>query len=320
MLITTLLMLMSVNATAPKVQLPTGTTITGKTSTSTRGKPTNVDNFLGLQYATVNQRFEPATLKYEKSSTTIDATEFGFVCVQANHNIQMSEDCLYLNVYRPSTSYKNKDLLPVMVWIHGGGFNNGAGSDYDPTNLVASQSVIVVTINYRLGPLGFLMKDNTGKGGMNGISDQILSLQWVKENIHSFGGDSNQVTIFGESAGSLSVCALIVAPSAKGLMKRAIMESGACTGVNWGPASVKEGWEATNLHLKYLKAKNVDELQNRIKYPFKTVSSWNPMCFPPTCWNYGWGIDPSMLNGAVSMKNRYMEGKDVLNVESIMIG
>ena len=322
MLLILVLIVVSVSAEPPTVKLPSGALISGTSSQSTRGG-VSIDSFLGLQYATVTKRFEPAAaMDVADSPATIDATKFGPVCWQSSGvpDARMSENCLFVNVYRPTTQTNTAALLPVMVWVHGGGFNNGAGSDYDPSNLVASQEVVVVTINYRLGPFGFMMRDSSGAGGMLGISDQVLALQWVKQNIKAFGGDSDQVTLFGESAGSLSVCALIVTPSAQGLVHRAIMESGACTGIYWGPSSTPGGWVATLSHLKFVNAKSVQDLQDVTKFPPKAISSWNPYCFPPTCFGYSWGIDPGMLDGATSMIERYMLGKKGLNVEAVILG
>ena len=142
-----------------------------------------------------------------------------------------NEDCLYLNVW--SAAKRPDAKLPVMVWIHGGSYTTGAGSQlmYDGKNL-ARQDVVVVTINYRLGPLGFLShpllsnESTHGVSGNYGLLDQIAALKWVKRNIQSFGGDPNRVTVFGESAGAASICSLMISPLAEGLFQQAISESG----------------------------------------------------------------------------------------------
>lgn len=143
---------------------------------------------------------------------------------------ETSEDCLVLNVFTPSADDARR---PVMVWIHGGGFTGGCGHvpSYNGTTLARMGDVVVVTINYRLGALGFLhldelMEDFAGSG-LDGIRDQIAALAWVGDNIASFGGDPGQVTIFGESAGAMSVAMLMAAPAAAGLFHRAIAQSGA---------------------------------------------------------------------------------------------
>jgi para-nitrobenzyl esterase len=143
-----------------------------------------------------------------------------------------SEDCLTLNVWMPATKHAGK--LPVMVWIHGGGLLNGSGSlpQYAGDQL-AARDVIVVTINYRLGVLGFLAHPELnrespyGGSGNYGLLDQIAALKWVNRNIAAFGGDPDQVTIFGQSSGSFSASMLVASPLAKGLFRRAIGQSGA---------------------------------------------------------------------------------------------
>jgi para-nitrobenzyl esterase len=143
-----------------------------------------------------------------------------------------SEDCLTLNVWAPAAHGAPR---PVMVWIHGGAFTIGSGAQpiYDGATLAARGNVVVVTINYRLGSLGFLrLADVTGgkiaSTGNEGILDQIAALRWVRENIAEFGGDPSNVTIFGESAGAMSVGAILGMPQARGLFHKAIPQSGAC--------------------------------------------------------------------------------------------
>jgi para-nitrobenzyl esterase len=146
-----------------------------------------------------------------------------------------SEDCLYLNVYAPAGA-RAGDRKPVLVWIHGGGFVIGSGSQavYDGAPLVRRGDVVLVTINYRLGVLGFLDLGFQGEAATPnaGILDQIAALRWVRANIEAFGGDPQNVTIFGESAGGMSVGTLLGCPAARGLFQRAIAQSGACQGVH----------------------------------------------------------------------------------------
>jgi para-nitrobenzyl esterase len=143
---------------------------------------------------------------------------------------RVSEDCLYLNVWTPAKQADEK--LPVMVWIYGGGFMIGMTSMplYDGTKL-AQKGVVLVSLGYRVGPFGFLahpeLSRESGKGsGSYGLQDQVAALRWVKDNIAQFGGDASRVTIFGESAGGMSVSLLTVVPSAAGLFRQAIAESG----------------------------------------------------------------------------------------------
>ncbi|XP_059092886.1 juvenile hormone esterase-like isoform X2 [Tigriopus californicus] len=140
-----------------------------------------------------------------------------------------SEDCLKLNVYFPNIELTKR--LPVMFWIHGGGFVNGDATDflYGPGHLL-DRDVILVTVAYRLGPLGFLNLGNEEIPGNQGIWDQRLALKWVQENIAAFGGDRDQVTIFGESAGSMSVMYHMATPGSDGLFSAAIAQSGSITG------------------------------------------------------------------------------------------
>ena len=168
-----------------------------------------------------------------------ECTDFGPDCPQAPYATnsmyysaprKQSEDCLYLNVW---TAAKQGEKRPVMVWIHGGALTRGSGATrtYDGTNL-AKKGVVLVTVNYRLGPLGYLAHSELTaesaqhSSGNYGVLDQVAALKWVQKNIAAFGGDANRVTIFGESAGSWSVNALVATPLAKGLFHRAIGESG----------------------------------------------------------------------------------------------
>jgi para-nitrobenzyl esterase len=168
-----------------------------------------------------------------------DATRYGAVCPQAVSQLEaltgrmigeQSEDCLHLNVWTPGCDGAKR---PVMVWIHGGAFVLGAGSQaiYNGAHLAAHDNV-VVTINYRMGALGLIDLADATDGrvpgtGAEGLGDQILALDWVKQNIAAFGGDPNNVTIFGESAGGMSIGALLASPAARGLFHKAIPQSGA---------------------------------------------------------------------------------------------
>ncbi|KAF0738975.1 Carboxylic ester hydrolase, partial [Aphis craccivora] len=168
-------------------------------------------------------------------SGILDATKEKPMCIQKNlfmyetyNTLLGAEDCLYMNVYTPKVNKKNEnDLLPVMVWIPGGGFSSGHGgfSLYGPQYLL-DKDVVVASFNYRIGPLGFLSTEDDVLPGNYGMKDQVLALEWVKSNIEKFGGDPNKVTIFGESAGSVSVGLHLLSPMSKGLFHKAILESG----------------------------------------------------------------------------------------------
>ncbi|EDL87211.1 rCG39017, partial [Rattus norvegicus] len=139
--------------------------------------------------------------------------------------ISMSEDCLYLNIYAPTHAHEGSNL-PVMVWIHGGALTVGMASMYDGSMLAATEDVVVVTIQYRLGVLGFFSTGDEHARGNWGYLDQVAALRWVQQNIAHFGGNPNRVTIFGESAGGTSVSSHVVSPMSQGLFHGAIMESG----------------------------------------------------------------------------------------------
>ncbi len=152
-----------------------------------------------------------------------DASKFGPSPISSmGFPRDMSEDCLYLNVWTPAT--KISDKLPVMVWIYGGGFSMGTSSFYDG-EAIAKTGVVLVTINYRVGKIGLFChpelsaENQEHVSGNYGILDQIAALKWVQKNISAFGGDPRKVTIFGESAGGISVSMLAASPLAKGLFR-----------------------------------------------------------------------------------------------------
>jgi para-nitrobenzyl esterase len=208
-----------------------------------------------------------------------DATSFCKDCGQAGYgpggrqkiSANASEDCLALNIWKPEKTTK-ESKLPVMVWIHGGGFTGGSGaSPQNFGNSFAKQGVILVTINYRLGRLGYfahpaLSKENPNEPkGNYGYMDQIAALQWIQNNIESFGGNPKNVTIFGFSAGGVSVHSLLTIPSAKGLFHKLISESGGgrdgvLTGrpINKENADVLYNVSAETIGLNFAKSKGIE--------------------------------------------------------------
>lgn len=167
-------------------------------------------------------------IEYGKWNGTLDATNYGPACFQdITFTIWYgtSEDCLQLNIYVPFTTFPTTPKS-VMVWIHGGGYIFGTASFYDGSMIAAVGDVIVVTMNYRLGIFGFLTLEEDGAKGNYGLLDQIQALKWIKDNIADYGGNPNDITIFGESAGGFSVGLLTLIPENKGLFHRAIQESG----------------------------------------------------------------------------------------------
>ncbi len=202
-----------------------------------------------------------------------DAYEFGPACPQKSSmfsggsSLAHSEDCLTLNIWSPKTQNglrqtQESQRLPVMFWIHGGAFMMGAGSYdmYNGANLAGLENLVVVSINYRLGSLGFLALPELAQesphhaSGNYGLLDQVQALEWVQQNIAAFNGDPNNVTIFGQSAGGMSVCALLAAPPAAGLFQKAIPMSGGCE-VN---VSKEKGFEQGRLSAEKLGCKSGD--------------------------------------------------------------
>lgn len=208
--------------------------------------------FLGIPYAAppvADLRFR-APEPPEPWSEPHNANTFGAICPQldAGGDLVGDEDCLSLNVW----TTRSESPQPVMVWIHGGGFVQGSSAvtAYDGAYLAGQHGVVIVSINYRLGGLGFLAlealasEDPDGINGNYGLRDQIAALRWVQDNIAAFGGDPEQVTIFGESAGGASVCALLGIPAAADTFDRAIIQSGGgCYGVATWPAALRTGAE-----------------------------------------------------------------------------
>ena len=212
-------------------------TVVETTGGKVRGQSqTGYDEWLGIPYAadpTGALRWtapQPAA----RWSGVRDATRFTHRCAQGSgwdpgyETVTLTEDCLSLNVYVP---HEPQGRLPVLVWIHGGGFTGGAGQDTDPRKFIQRSGAIVVTINYRLGALGYLNLPqlSAGGGGNFGLLDQQAALRWVRANVGRFGGDPGDVTIAGQSAGGTSVCAQLASPTAKGLFARVIIMSGGCS-------------------------------------------------------------------------------------------
>ena len=197
-----------------------------------KGKTINV--FYGIPYA------EPPTgsLRFKKPVRKApfmglyDATDVSAAsaCLSLLNQtiVTMSEDCLRLTVFVPDIPSSSNEKKPVMIWIHGGGFTSGTSAEYDGS-MIAERDVIYVAINYRLAQLGFLSTESDTVSGNFGLWDQHLAIQWVHDNIESFGGNVNDVTIFGESAGSSSVIYQSMYAGNKGLFQRVIAESGSTT-------------------------------------------------------------------------------------------
>jgi len=280
--------------------------------------------FRGLPYAEnapVGQyRFKKSLVRTSAYADEVyDATQYGSSCIQyASSETDQSEDCLFLNVYVPSdVSMENGTItsaLPVMVWIHGGAFISGSGKTTPGWPFLRKSNVVFVSINYRLAALGFLALDSivdetNGEttGGMNGVHDQIVALQWVQHHISDFGGDPEQVTIFGESAGGHSVCFLSLMPAAANLFDRAILQSGNCSPPR-GKQSTRE--EGAEISLGVLADKNVtadlEALRAEDAATFKYMTSVRP------------SVDGFFLQNTTH--NMLLNGEYSLNVDKLIVG
>ena len=195
-----------------------------------------VEGFLGIPYAAPpvgDLRWRPPQ-PVQSWTDVRDAMKFGAYCAAAkstNGPRSESEDCLFINVWRPAKTARDA-RLPVYAFIHGGGFINGSSNQADMTDIVEQTGVIGVSFNYRLGPLGFFSHPAiTQDSGDFGLMDQQAALRWVHDNIAGFGGDPARVTLGGESAGGYSVCAHLTAPGSAGLFSQAMMQSGSCISI-----------------------------------------------------------------------------------------
>ena len=246
----------------------------------------NVINWDDIPYAEKpvgNLRWK-APRKYNDESAIIKPKDDNF-CVQrpsglggseGNGYFSGSEDCLYLDIKAPKNNFKKE--LPVMFWIHGGGNTSGLKDIYDFSKMVDRYDVIVVTINYRLGPFGWFthpsiqdLQDGIDKTSNFGTLDIVAALEWVQSNISLFGGDKDNVTIFGESAGGHNVYSLLASKKAKGLFHKAIAQSGYTTSISSyqsykqekkSPTSNHTSWKIVN---KILKRENIDTIQDDFK-------------------------------------------------------
>ena len=208
----------------------------------------NYASFQGIRYAQPpvgKLRFKPPEMFVPKEPTYDVSGTSTITCPQLASSFfsikegitNGQEDCLLLNIYVPESVINQIDntKVPVMVWIHGGGLITGSNNfgEYGPSKFM-TKDVIVVAINYRLGPIGFLSMGTPEVPGNAGLRDQSMALSWIKENIAYFGGNPELVTLFGESAGSLSIALHLTSPLSQGLFQRAILQSGTALGSDWG--------------------------------------------------------------------------------------
>ncbi|KAF0760307.1 esterase FE4 isoform X1 [Aphis craccivora] len=228
-------------------------------------------SFLGIPYAQapINDLRFKAPVKHPGWSGVLNAISGKDKCTQyvsMTNQIVGSEDCLYLNVSVPQVQNESNGKLAVMIFIHGGAFSYGSGSknEFSPDYFL-DENVIVVTMNYRLNALGFLNLDIDECPGNMGLKDQLLAIKWVKSNIAAFGGDANNITIFGESAGSVSVHYHTISPQSRGLFEKAIMQSGSA----FNPWSFTENHRAS----AYKLANNLGCLSNDPKEILKYLKN-----------------------------------------------
>jgi len=196
------------------------------------------EEFLGIPFAKPPRRFEaPKAWNTRYGEDGLVAAEYGAWCPQTwGSSVSGSEDCLFLNIWRPKGSVKG-DNLTMMVWIHGGGYTSGDAGDrempntYNGCSLAARHDVVIAGMNYRLGPLGFAsFGKQRGVDANFGIEDQREALRWLRREALDFGIDVTRITIFGESAGAMSVFHHLASTGSAGLFRAAISESGACDG------------------------------------------------------------------------------------------
>ncbi|MGC4938663.1 carboxylesterase/lipase family protein [Kribbella sp. DT2] len=206
--------------------------------------------FLGVRYgqSVAGEHRWTNPVLAPQASGVVPATKPGPSCAQAGTapgaeaTASTNEDCLFLNVTTPK-QLREDEKLPVMVWWHGGGYTSGSGAAYDAQRLANRGHVMVVTVNYRLGVFGYLSLPGLPGSGNFGLADQILATTWARQNADAFGGDPGNITVFGESAGGMSACALLTSPAARDLVSKVAMSSGSCK-LDWPNGGLAPGLPA----------------------------------------------------------------------------
>jgi len=262
----------------------------------TSGRLENVVAFKGIRYATAGRWEYPVQVTHWDG--IYDATKYGSCSYQPRsfyneeENLKKifyynefrkgetytySEDCLFLNIFTPDTA-KEGDKLPVLIYIHGGGFTGGCGHEkHFDCPVWPTKGVIGVTLNYRLGPMGFVclpqLKEEAGVTGNYGLYDQLTAIKWVKDNIASFGGDPDNMTIMGQSAGAMSVQQHCLSPMSKGLFQGAVMSSGGGVSKMLAAAPAEKHYAFWEKAMENAGCKNLDEF--RAISPEKLFEVWN---------------------------------------------
>ncbi len=249
---------------------------------------------------------------------TVPEKAFYYVEFRKGESYTYSEDCLFLNIFAPDTA-KEGDKLPVLVYIHGGGFTGGCGHEKHFDGPVwPTKGVIGVTLNYRLGPLGFLtlpeLKQEAGFTGNYGLYDQMTALQWVQKNIASFGGDPENVTIMGQSAGAMSVQQLCLSPLTDGLFHRAVMSSGGGVSPMLSAAGPEKAYDFWHAVMEKTGCANLAEFRGLPAE--KLFAAWKEMqktmkgggCFPCLDGRFVVGTGTELLAAQKQKQISYMVG------------
>ena len=305
-----------------------------------------VHRFAGIPFALPpvgNRRFTRAVeSRVPYAGGVFNASRMGAPCMQNpdgdprppgyEEGPPPNEDCLTLNVYRPASAAPGAKL-PVMVWVYGGGLCSGysGNAQFNGSQLALQQGVIVVTVSYRLGALGFLPLgalpgfdfDGGGSGGMNGMNDVIVGLHWVRRHIGAFGGRATDITLFGESSGGYLSCVLSVAPAARGLFTRAALQSGPCaggpptsTGRGWGPSSLALAHNVSQRVMADLNVSTLAELRSvsaeLVQWPDELMSD---LAVAPYFTGY---FADSFVMGATTTDAAWKQGQ--INPDVLLIG
>ena len=291
-----------------------------------------VERFVGIRYATA-ERFMRSEMTAPWGPSALDATAYGPSCHQSSGGAGTvapdpaahpgglapppAEDCLFVNAYRRGGGPARR--VPVMIWVHGGGFCTGAGATgwTEGSRLAAREDVLVITLNYRLGPLGFASDGR--EGGAHGLWDVITAVAFARAAlVEGLGGDLNAVTLFGESSGGVAVCALSASPAAAGLFRRAIIQSGPCVvdaPRGWGPGAADEGVAATRRFLDALGASSLADARRldaaAIQWAAPDMGDPN---FP------GWWLDATLFPSNSSPATYYFSNPPSTHVSDFIIG
>ena len=297
----------------------------------------NVTAFKGIRYATAGRWEYPVPVTHWDG--IYNAVEYGACSYQPrsfyneeenlkkifyynefrkNETYTYSEDCLFLNVFTPETA-KEGDNLPVLIYIHGGGFTGGCGHEkHFDVPVWPTKGVIGVTLNYRLGPMGFVclpeLKEEAGFTGNYGLFDQLAAIQWVKNNIAAFGGNPGNITIMGQSAGAMSVQQHSLSPLTKGLFNRAVMSSGGGVSKILAAAPAQKHYDFWKKSMEHAGCETLEQF--RAISPEKLFEAWNqakkelrtPGCFPCIDGRLVVGTGADLLAAGKQHKIPYMAG------------